>query len=120
MVEKLGLDLLLDPTTHDLVLVGNDIALRADVSQAVKIRLLKVRGEWFRNTEAGVPYFDGAEIKGRNVQHILAEIRTTILETPGVGEITQFDHAINPSTRKLSVTWRATIDSGEIAGVSEF
>lgn len=71
----------------------------AAVAQHIKQRLKTHRGEWFLDREAGVPWLD--ELLGRQYDPALAEdiTKTTISETHGVTEITQFSVSFDPSTR---------------------
>lgn len=116
----LGPDLLLDPETGDLDLEGGDLILGTDVAQAVSIRLKFVRGEWFLNRLQGIPYNEQIFIKNPNIDHVAALFRQTIVDTPGIGEITEFTFDFDENTRIFTLTWAATTDQGEISEVSEF
>lgn len=114
----LGPDLVLDPTTHDLQIVDGDLVIATDVAQAVKIRTLFVRGEWFLDLQEGTRYYEVIWIKPVNLDHVAAELRSRIVGTPGVGAITKFVLDFDETTRTLTVDWAATTDEGEIADVS--
>lgn len=116
----LGRNLKLDPLTWDLAVENNNLVMIESVSQAVRVRLRKIRGEWFRNTEAGVPWLGDNENKLKSVTILIADIRRTILETLGVGTLTRFQTVLDPSTRKLSIAWTATTDLGELSGREVF
>ena len=116
----LGPDLILNVQTHDLELQNGDLVLDADVAQAVKIRLLFVRGEWFLNRLQGVPYYEQIFIKNVNLGHISALFRQTIIETPGVNEINEFTFEFDGATRLFTLTWAADTDQGEISEVTTF
>lgn len=116
----LGPDLLLDPLTHDLDLVDGDMVLGADVAQAVKIRLLFIRGEWFLNNLQGIPYFEQVFIKAPNLSHIASIFRQTIVDTPGVNELLQFNLDFDGNTRVFTLIWAADTDEGEIDEVTTF
>lgn len=78
------------------------------VAQAVRTRLLLLRGEWFLDTTEGTPY--AAEILGTNTRATYDEaIRERILDTQGVTEILDYSSAVDGSTRGLSVS--VTIDT---------
>jgi hypothetical protein len=78
------------------------------VAQAVQTRLLLLRGEWFLDTTEGTPY--ATEILGNNTQSTRDwAIRTRILETQGVTEITTYDSQFDPDSRAFSV--QATIST---------
>ncbi|WP_334037473.1 hypothetical protein [Burkholderia gladioli] len=73
------------------------------VAQAVLTRLRLLQGEWFLDTTVGMPW--ATQVLGKNTQGTAdAAIRTCILGTSGVTEITAYSSSIDSSTRKLSVT----------------
>lgn len=81
---------------------NNNIALVQDaraVAQHIKQRLKMHRGEWDLDFEAGVPWLD--ELLGRQYDPALAEdvVKTCIVETHGVREITQFSVSFDVITR---------------------
>lgn len=116
----LGPDILLDPDTHDLDIVDGDLLLGADVAQAVKIRLLAVRGEWFLDRTAGIPYYEQVLVKNPNLSHVDALFRQTIVETPGINQLLSFETDFDANTRTYTVTWSADTDEGEISEVDTF
>lgn len=116
----LGPDILLDPLTHDLTFVDGDLVLSADIAQAVKIRLLFIRGEWFLNRAAGLPYFQQIFVKAPNLDHVATLFRRAIVETPGVKSITKFVFDFDGDTRLFTLTWAADSDQGEIGDVESF
>lgn len=78
------------------------------VAQAVLTRLRLLRGEWFLDTTAGMPW--ATAVFGKNTQGTAdAAIRACILGTTGVTEITAYSSSIDSTTRKLTVT--ATINT---------
>lgn len=89
-----------------------NIATTAEaVAQRLRCRLLTIRGEWFLDTDAGVPWFqpddsDVYPIMGRvqNVQYNEAVLKSTILETDGVQTLDSFSMVFDHQTRKLRVT----------------
>jgi len=73
------------------------------VAQAVLTRLRLHRGEWFLDTTVGMPW--ESAVIGRNTQGTAdAAIRTCILGTTGVTEITAYASSLDSTTRKLTVT----------------
>lgn len=65
----------------------------AAVGQAIRTRLLLLRGEWWEDISEGLPLF--TQILGRpgstsNIQSVDLIIRQSILSTPGVLQITSF------------------------------
>lgn len=99
--------LFIDQDTNDLT-VGPDNNLRLAMSveavgQHVRQRLKTFYGEWFLNTEVGVPWLD--RILGRRYDPALAEavVKAEILNTPGVVEITSFSVSFVDDPRRLQI-----------------
>lgn len=87
----------------------------AETVQHVRTRLLFYRGEWFLNTEAGVPYFDQIFTKPVNLANIESILKTTILTTPGITKLLQFSMDYEgASNRRLSVSFSAETEYGDI------
>ena len=90
------------------------------VGQAIKTKLLMLQGEWWENTEEGLPLF----------QHILGSagtpealnsadllIRARILETPGVASISNFERTYQ--NRQYAITCDVETIYGETLTISE-
>lgn len=71
------------------------------VAQNVRTRLSLWRGQWFIDTEEGTPWIQ--QVLGHRAV-AEAVLRSRILETPGVVDITSFETVFNPETRKLTVS----------------
>ncbi|GJD30022.1 hypothetical protein PMNALOAF_1265 [Methylobacterium adhaesivum] len=99
--------LALDATTHDLFLAPDgNLATVTDneaIAQHAKQRLLSYRGEWFLDTEAGVPWFQEIFVRPHNPAIIDALIKREILDTPGVASLDSFDLEIDERRRSISV-----------------
>lgn len=81
-----------------------DMAVEAEAcAQNVKTRLLLLQGEWFLDTESGVPYLQQIMTKPANVSLAEAIIRRIILETEDVSEIRTLSVSFDRDTRRLSV-----------------
>ncbi|MFK0376496.1 hypothetical protein [Pandoraea sp. NPDC090278] len=77
------------------------------VAQAVTTRLRLIRGEWFLDTTVGMPW---DKVLGKHTQGAAdSAIRTCILGTQGVVEITDYSSRLAPDTRAMTVT--ATINT---------
>ena len=75
----------------------------AAVAQAVETRLGLITGEWFLDTTAGTPYM--TDIIGTGTKQIYDQaIKARILGTQGVASITAYSSAVDPKTRKLTVS----------------
>ena len=78
------------------------------VAQAVLTRLRLLRGEWFLDTTAGMPW--DTDVLGKYTSGKYdAAIRMCILGTQGVTELTSYSSTADPETRVLTVT--ATINT---------
>jgi hypothetical protein len=117
-------DLPIDPVTGDLAFVNGTLTLTsgiAAVAQGIRIRLQMIRGEWFLDLDAGVPYYERDGVLARdaifaqkwNQAKALRAFRDAILSTPGVDELVQLDITFNPFTRGITVTWQATTAFGD-------
>jgi len=84
-------------------------------AQKVMTRLYLLRGEWFLDTDAGVPYTQEiGGVKPAPLQYTDAVIKETILQTEGVAEITEYTSSLSPE-RVLSI--QATVTT--IFGTTE-
>lgn len=117
------IDLLLD-SSGDLVIQDGDLMFSsgaAGVAQAIRQVVLLVRGEWFLDLDAGLPYFerDGVPasdaIMGQqfNQVHTESVFREAIETAPGVGEIVSVSASYDNSTRQLTVAWVVVATFGD-------
>lgn len=83
------------------------------VVQHVRTRLLHYYGEWFLDTNSGVPYFD--QIFTRPADLLAAEsiIKGVIIRTPGIDTLDTFELSFDRNTRVLSVSFSATTTDGD-------
>ena len=111
-------DIQLNRRTHDLEFNGYDLILVDEVDlirQRIKQRLLTIQGEWFLNTDIGLPWFDQILGKGGDQEQINALLIQQIAETEGVDALIEFDLTINRSTRVAVCNFRVTALGTEIA-----
>jgi hypothetical protein len=101
------LGLALDAQTHDLFLAPDgNLAMAEDneaIAQHAKQRLLFYRGEWFLDTEAGVPWFQEIFVRPHNDGIIEALIKREILDTDGIAELTDFEMQVDGRKRSIQV-----------------
>ena len=91
---------------HDMTFgqgLANMAAEAESVAARVHSRLLLLLGEWFLDTDAGVPYLSDVAIKPANLPLAEAAIKRAILETDGITEIRSFTMSLNRDTRRLTV-----------------
>jgi len=72
------------------------------IAQCVKTRLLSLRNDWFLNTGHGITWFDYLR-KNPDLRTMEIELKSAVLKTEGVTELTGFDININPNTRKCII-----------------
>lgn len=111
------MDLLLDRDTHDLVVENYDLNL-SDGLQLVEQRLRQSLwfffGEWFLDITDGVPYYEDILVKAPIQITVESILKDTILATPGVLKITQFDVEYTNSTRNLTLDFAVSTDFGNL------
>ena len=95
-----------------------DYAVEAEAcAQNVKTRLLLLMGEWFLDTDAGVPYLQQIAIKPANLPLAQAIIKQTILETEGVAELRSFGMTFDRETRRLTIQATVTNIYGSVVNI---
>lgn len=104
-------------TDGDLLFEGGDLVINEGidaVSQFVSQRLKMVAGEWFLDTSAGVPYFDGVLDKNPSPQFLDSVFKKAILDTPGIDELMEFSLTLDTVTRSMVMAFKARCKDGEI------
>jgi len=110
-------DLMLDTVTHDLSIVGLDLAVVRGADRVRQNVLIKLRlwvGEYFLDTEFGTPYID--QILGKQVSlgGAVAALKKSILEVNDVASITSFSYEFSRQTRSLTVDFVCSTPYGLI------
>ena len=82
--------------------------------QHVRTRLLFYRNEWFLDLQAGTPYFEDIFVKPVDLGRVEGIIKSRILETPGVAQLTQFFLEFDEVTRQLDIRFSAETSFGSI------
>lgn len=101
-------DIYLDKTNHDIVVRDNDLILVSgleQVEQALRIRLWFFRSEWFLDTSKGLLDYENILVKSPNLGEVESLIKATILGTPDVLDLLEFDMTFDRSARSLGVTF---------------
>ena len=106
------MDLLIDPTTGDLVFQNGACPvtqLQADVvAQRLRITLYTFYGEWFLDDTIGVPYIQQIFTKIRRKSTVDLIFQGLIAADPGVIEILSFNSEIN-SQRGYTMTFQVRV-----------
>jgi hypothetical protein len=87
---------------------------RDQVKQNIKIRLLMIQGEWFLNSQIGLPYFEKILVKNPDFSAIDVMIKATIVDTPEVTGITAYSSMFNKAARRLSISFQASTIYGNV------
>jgi hypothetical protein len=115
-------DITMDLPSHDIQVFGKDLRIIPEKSEAVaqrlKIKLLFFKGEWFLNTEFGVPFYQRIFTKGITKGQVDNIFRNQILDTDGVLSIITFESTFNNSSRAYSLTFSCKVESGEIVTIT--
>jgi len=99
----------LDNQNFDVLFVDGDDA----TIQRIRQKYLLWQGEWFLDTNAGVPWL---QILGQkpDPQLLTTLLRTVVADDPGISEIESFEFEYEGSTRKLKIIWQALSISGAV------
>lgn len=109
---------------RDLVISNGDLVLTSDASssalatdpvgQNIIQRLLQFVGEYFLNTQEGVPYHQSIFVKGAKQSDVDAILQERILGTPGVSVLTAFESQNLSAQRIYRVSFSVTTTSGAL------
>jgi hypothetical protein len=95
---------------HDIVFVNGECPMTYEngdvVAQRLKIKLLTFLGEWFLDTEVGIPYFQTILNRGVSKSTIDGIFQEAIVEDPLVLEITEFNSIIDVESRSYQLSFK--------------
>lgn len=113
-------DLRLDVHTHDLDISSGTIQLITSnievVAQRVKIAILTKTGEWFKDVNAGLPYYQEFFTKKNNKSLIDQTMIKYISDIEDVLRVADYSSTITPQ-RVLSISVTVETTTGEIVAV---
>jgi hypothetical protein len=101
----------------DLVIKNGDFVLTKNlaeqVTQALRIQLKMLQGEWFLDERVGIPYF--TQILGQKPHKLtlLGIFREAILQVDGVAKITQIDIDYDHRTRAVKIDFEVELTDGQ-------
>lgn len=85
-----------------------------ETKQRIEGRLKLFKGQWFRDTRLGVPYFQIVLVKNPDLDAIRQMIKSIIADTQGVKAVTSVTMTLDRQRRKLLYSWIATHDSSAV------
>lgn len=100
----------------DLVRVNGRFVRTDSTAQRVQTRLRFIRGEWFLDRAAGVPYRSTILRKAPNLDHIRQVLREEILATEGVRTLDELALEYERANRLLRV--RFVVNGTEAGSVA--
>lgn len=110
------MDLQLDDD-GDLLLTNNALTLTEGteaIRQHLQTRFRLFLGEWFLDTDAGVPWFTDVLVKRPSFAVVSELLKSVILETPGVLELTEFSFDFDGPTREATLEFQCLSSEGII------
>ena len=108
-------DLAIGDEDGDLVVQSGDLVLTyglESIRQDVRARLRFFAGEWFLNTDEGVPYYEHVLVKNPDQSLLRSVFRDVILGARGIIDVPEIKLDYDRSRRRLAVTFSATTDLG--------
>lgn len=84
------------------------------VAQQIKITLGFWKGEWFLNTQQGVPYLERILVKNPNASHIRQVLQEQIASVDGVTRASVDSVLVDQQSRTAEVIYSAETDRGKI------
>lgn len=100
----------LDVTNNEIRLTQGEDAIRQHLFEKFRLFL----GEYFLDTSVGVPWYQDILIKGPSFAVVQERLKSVILDTPGVLELTRFNFDFNPVTREADLDFQARVTDGFI------
>lgn len=105
--------------TGDLASPGKFVTGEAAIEQNVRIRLRFLEGSWFLDEALGIPYIDTILIKNPDMLLVESIFRQAVESTTGIQSVETMDLSLD-ATRKLTVSFTATMDTGQALVFSPF
>ncbi len=102
----------------DLDFSTGNLRVEKSVAQCTAWKLSNLftlfKGEWFRDTRQGVPYFQYVFVSNPNLSLIGNLFQQVIMSAPGVAAITDSALDYNPRARTLASSFTLTTNDGAV------
>lgn len=85
----------------------------SQIAQNVAIRLRTFLGEYYLNTDVGLPYYEDIFVKPANEIRVDSLFKNEILETTGILELVSYKSSFDDITRAYSIAFSARTVTGE-------
>ena len=95
-------------------------SLAEEVAQRLESKYGLWLGEWFLDIREGVPYYRDILVRNPNMTVVRSVLRKVATDDPGVDDVPVFEVALDSRTRQLSVSFSATLISGEVITLNPF
>src|SRR6185437_10473262 len=99
----------------DIALCSSD---KAALAQAITLRLKTLAGEWFLDTQVGIPYLTEIFGNKRRVRYLEMCVASEIKATPGVRELRDFQVQIS-NNRAASISFVASLSDETAININE-
>jgi len=109
--------------TGDLDLTGHRLNIttgEAAIEQNLRVRLLFFLESWFLDRRLGIPYYRDVYVKAPNLLLLQHLFRTTVLGTTGISNVDSLEVRTDKTSRKMTLTFRATMDTGAVLVYNPF
>lgn len=98
----IGINTATNDIKHEGGLIGY-VNMDDETIQRVRTCLRRIEGEWFLDTDAGLPYFGGQMLGGKDMEYVKLIIREELLQIEGVKKITEINIIMDAKTKRVSV-----------------
>lgn len=82
--------------------------------QRMRVRFQFFLGEWYRDQNLGIPYFQHILIKRPRLTLVRSLWRQTILDTPGIIRLDRLTESYDKATRTLRPVFEAVFEDGTV------
>lgn len=115
------MDLLL--RDHDLALDKGDLLICGTdtdaIAQLISTRLKILAGEWFLDSNIGIPYLTKILGNKRNDRFLQKLITQEVLAIPSVKELSDFNFTSGPESRHIIIRFKAILSSNITIPINE-
>lgn len=84
------------------------------IRQRLSVRFKFWLGEYFLDLRQGIPYRREVFVKNPNIDRIREIFRQVIVTTPGVLRLNTFELNYDPSARRMTFKFHASVEGGEV------